>query len=85
LKHFRFYQVLEGYKVPRKRKKLRVPEPLLESIPQFARRSGLGQSLTRHLIFTRELPSCTINGRRWIPVEEALAALRSKVEPRPAA
>jgi hypothetical protein len=72
---------------PRKirRQKLRFIDPVLVSIPEFARMSGLGNSLTRQLVADGELPTRVIRSRRWIVRDAAVAWLRAQVEPRPAA
>jgi hypothetical protein len=72
---------------PRKpvRQKLRFIDPVLVSIPEFSRMSGLGQSLIRELVDDDTLPTRTIRDRVWIVREPAVAWLRSQVEPRPAA
>jgi hypothetical protein len=68
-----------------RRQKLRFIDPLLVSIPEFARLSGLGSSFTRRLVDDGELPVRVIRGRRWIIRDEGVAWLRAQVEPRPAA
>jgi hypothetical protein len=72
---------------PRKvrRQKLRFIDPVLISVPEFARMSGLGYSLTRQLVFDGELASRVIGSRHWIIRDEAVAWLRQQTEPRPAA
>ena len=66
--------------MPRKirRQKLRFIDPLLVSIPEFSKLSGLGQSMVRQLILDGELPTRLIRERRWILREEAVARLREK-------
>jgi hypothetical protein len=73
--------------MPRKirRQKLRFIEPVLVSIPEFARMSGLGSSLTRQLVADGELPTRVIRSRNWIIRDAAVASLRAQIEPRPAA
>jgi hypothetical protein len=68
-----------------RRQKLRFIDPVLISIPEFARMSGLGYSLSRQLVFDGELPSRRIGTRDWIIREDAVAWLRKQTEPRPAA
>ena len=68
-----------------RRQKLRFIDPLLISIPEFARMSGLGESMVRQLIGEGELPVRMIRGRRWIIRDEAVMWLRQQIEPRPAA
>jgi hypothetical protein len=63
-----------------RRQKLRFLDPVLVSIPEFARISGLGQSMTRRLIAEGELPSRRIAPRLWILREEAVAWLRQQIE-----
>lgn len=73
-------------KLQRKRRKLRfIIDPVLISIPEFSRISGLGLSLTRELVEDGTLPSRTIKKRIWIVREPAVAWLRNQAEPRPAA
>ena len=69
---------------PRKvrRQKLRFIDPVLISIPEFARMSGLGYSLSRQLVFDGVLASRVIGTRHWILREEAVAWLRNQTEPR---
>lgn len=66
---------------PRKarRQKLRFIDPVLVSIPEFARMSGLGQSLTRQLVDDGVLASKEIGTRRWIIRDQAVAWLRDQV------
>ena len=73
--------------MPRKvrRQKLRFIDPILVSVPEFARMSGLGDSVVRQLVADGELPTRVIRTRRWIVREEAVAWLRQQIEPRPAA
>jgi hypothetical protein len=73
--------------MPRKvrRQKLRFIDPLLVSIPEFSRMSGLGESMVRQLIRDGELPTHGIRGRRWIIRDLAVEWLRKQIEPRPAA
>ena len=68
-----------------RRQKLRFIEPVLVSIPEFARMSGLGNSLTRTLVADGELPVRVIRGRKWIIRDVAVEWLRAQIEPRPAA
>ena len=68
-----------------RRQKLRFIDPVLISVPEFARMSGLGYSLTRTLVTDGELPTRVIRGRCWIIRDEAVAWLRKQIEPRPAA
>ena len=68
-----------------KRQKLRFIDPLLVSIPEFARMSGLGVNLIRQLVADGVLPVRMIGNRVWIIRDEAVAWLRNQVEPRPAA
>jgi hypothetical protein len=67
--------------------KKRFPNPILVSIPEFVRRSGLGHTLTRQLIEGGDgaLPVRVIGTRRWIIREEAEAWLRKQAKPRTAA
>jgi hypothetical protein len=60
-------------------------DPVLISVPEFARLSGLGISFTRQLVTDGELPIRIIRGRKWIIRDVAIAWLREQVEPRPAA
>jgi hypothetical protein len=71
-------------KKPR-RQKLRFIDPLLVSVPEFARMSGLGQSLIRQLVDDGTLPHRMIGTRAWIIRQPAVAWLCEQVEPRPAA
>jgi hypothetical protein len=59
-----------------RRQKARFPDPVLVSIPEFARLSGLGGSLTRLLAIEGVLPTCMIGNRRWIIREEAIERLK---------
>jgi excisionase family DNA binding protein len=65
-----------------RRQKLRFLDPVLVSIPEFARMSGLGQSMVRRLIAAGELPSRRIGSRLWIIREEAVAWLHQQIAPR---
>jgi excisionase family DNA binding protein len=71
-------------KKPR-RQKLRFIDPLLVSIPEFARMSGLGASKVRELVEDGTLPHRMIGSRAWIIRAEAVRWLCELVEPRPAA
>ena len=66
---------------PRKRtnRKLRFIDPVLISIPEFARMSGLGASVVRTLVAEGALPTRVILTRRWILREEAIAWLRQQI------
>jgi hypothetical protein len=68
-----------------KRQKLRFFEPVLVSVPEFARISGLGYSMARRLVADGELPVRVIGTRTWIVREEAIAWLQKQVDatPRP--
>ena len=68
-----------------RRQKLRFIDPVLISVPEFTRMSGLGYSLTRQLVADGELPSRVIGARTWIIRDEAVQWLRKQIEPRPAA
>jgi hypothetical protein len=68
-------------KLPR-RSKLRFFDPVLVSIPEFARMSGLGESVTRQLVADGVLPIRVIRKRRWIIREDAVAWLRQQITPR---
>jgi len=72
---------------PRKprRQKLRFIDPVLVSVPEFARLSGLGYSFTRQLVADGEIPSRVVGSRRWILREEAVTWLRKQIEPKDAA
>jgi hypothetical protein len=72
---------------PRKphRQKLRFIDPLLVSIPEFCRMSGLGQTLVRRLLDDGTLPHTVIGTRAWIIRGDAVTWLRRQAEPRPAA
>jgi hypothetical protein len=78
---------MAGKKAARKyrRSKLRFVDPLLVSIPEFARMSGLGSSFVRQLVADGELPTRVIRSRGWIIRDAAVAWLRKEIEPRPAA
>ncbi len=65
-----------------RRQKLRFIDPLVVSIPEFSRMSGLGQSLVRQLVADGVLPSRVIGNRVWIIREPAVAWLVAQVEPR---
>jgi excisionase family DNA binding protein len=69
---------------PRKvrRQKLRFIDPVLISVAEFARLSGLGYSLIRQLVADGELPSRVIGTRTWIIREAGVAWLRQQIEPR---
>jgi hypothetical protein len=68
-----------------RRQKLRFIDPVLISIPEFARGSGLGTSVVRQLVADGELPTRVIRARRWILRAEAVEWLRKQTEPRSAA
>jgi hypothetical protein len=72
---------------PRKprREKLRFLDPILISLPEFSRLSGLGQTLVRRLLNDGTLPHTVIGKRIWIIRDDAISWLRRQVEPRPAA
>jgi predicted DNA-binding transcriptional regulator AlpA len=73
--------------MPRKprREKLRFIDPVLVSLPEFTRMSGLGRSVVRQLVEEGDLPVRTILKRRWIIRDAAIEWLRRQVEPsRPA-
>jgi excisionase family DNA binding protein len=61
------------------RMKLRFNNPVLVSIPQFARLSGLGESMIRQLLAEGELPVRKIGNRCWIIRDAAEAWLRKQV------
>jgi predicted site-specific integrase-resolvase len=60
--------------------KLRFLDPMLVSVPEFARLSGLGYSVTRQLVKDGHLPVTTINNRRWIIREQAIEWIRRQTE-----
>ena len=62
-------------------RKLRFIDPVLVSIPEFARMSGLGTSTVRELVAAGELPVRVIGSRCWIIRDEAVAWLRKQIEP----
>jgi hypothetical protein len=62
-----------------RRQKLRFIDPILVSLPEFARMSGLGYSSVRQLVAEGELPVRVIGTRQWIIREEAVAWLRKQV------
>jgi hypothetical protein len=64
--------------------KLRFIDPVLISMPEFARLSGLGHNLVRELAADGVLPVRIIKGRRWIVRDAAIEWLRTQVEPQPA-
>ena len=68
--------------MPRKprRQKLRFIDPILVSIPEYSRMSGLGPSAVRNLVADGQLPVRIINQRQWIIRDEAIAWLRQQVE-----
>jgi hypothetical protein len=68
-----------------RRQKLRFFEPILISVPEFARLSGLGYSMARQLVADGVLPTRVIGARTWILREEAIAWLQKQVDatPRP--
>jgi hypothetical protein len=68
-----------------RRQKLRFIDPVLVSIPEFSRMSGLGYSVVRQLVADGDLSVRVIGTRRWIIRDEAVAWLRQQIEPRPAA
>jgi hypothetical protein len=68
-----------------RRRKLRFIDPILISIPEFSRISGLGYCFARQLVMDGEVPSRLIGTRRWVLRDEAVAWLRKQIEPRPAA
>ena len=68
-----------------RRQKFRFIDPVLISVPELARMSGLGYSFVRQLVADGVLPVRVIGTRTWIIREEAVAWLRQQVEPRPAA
>jgi hypothetical protein len=49
-----------------KKRKLRFIDPLVVSIPEFARISGLGRSKVRDLVDDGTLPHRLIGNRVWI-------------------
>jgi hypothetical protein len=55
-----------------RRRKIRILNPLLISIPEFARMSGLGDSFVRELVAEGELPVRVIRGRKWIIRDRAI-------------
>jgi hypothetical protein len=59
-----------------RRQKFRFIDPILVSIPEFARMSGLGYSVVRQLVADGDLPTRVIRARRWIIRDEAVAWLR---------
>ena len=65
-----------------RRQKLRFIDPLLVSIPEFARISGLGASKVRELVEDGTLPHRMIGTRAWIIRQPAVAWLCEQVEPR---
>jgi len=68
-----------------RRRKLRFIDPVLVSIPEFARMSGLGYSVVRQLVADGELPTRVIRTRKWIIRDKAVEWLRAQTEPRSAA
>jgi hypothetical protein len=71
-------------KKPRRRK-LRFIDPLLVSIPEFGRISGLGPTKVRELVADGTLPHRVIGNRAWILRAQAVAWLCEMIERRPAA
>jgi excisionase family DNA binding protein len=65
-----------------RRQKLRFLDPVLISIAEFARVSGLGYSFVRRLVAAGEIPTRVIGARRWILRAEAMEWLRKQVDPR---
>ena len=67
--------------MPRKirRQKLRFIDPILVSIPEFARLSGLGYCFVRQLVADGVLPVRVIGTRQWIIRDEAVEWLRKQV------
>jgi len=62
-----------------RRQKLRFVDPVLVSLPEFARMSGLGYSSVRQLVADGELPVRVIGARQWIIRAEAIAWLHKQV------
>jgi hypothetical protein len=50
-------------------------EPVLISVPEFSRLSGIGYTLTRQLIASGEVPTRLIGNRRWVIRAAAVAWL----------
>jgi hypothetical protein len=65
--------------------KLRFSDPILVSVPEFARLSGLGCCFTRQLVAEGKLPIRALGCRRWIIRDEAIAWLRKQPKPGAAA
>jgi hypothetical protein len=65
-----------------RRQKLRFISPLLVSIPEFARMSGLGTTKVRDLVEDGTLPHRMIGTRAWIIRQAAVSWLCEQVEPR---
>jgi predicted DNA-binding transcriptional regulator AlpA len=65
-----------------RREKLRYLDPVLVSIPEFARMSGLGDSFVRRLVKDDELPARVIGSRKWIIRAEAVEWLHPQIKPR---
>jgi hypothetical protein len=63
----------------RRRQKLRFIDPVLVSIPEFSRISGLGQAKVRELVEDGTLPHRMIGNRAWIIREPAIAWLCEQV------
>jgi hypothetical protein len=68
-----------------RRQKLRFIDPVLVSVPEFTRMSGLGYSVVRQLVADGELPTRVIRARRRIIRDKAVEWLREQTEPRSAA
>jgi hypothetical protein len=67
-------------KQPRiRRQKLRFFEPILVSIPEFSRMSGLGYCFVRQLVADGVLPVRVIGKRTWILRQEGVEWLRKQV------
>jgi hypothetical protein len=62
-----------------RRQKLRFIDPVLVSIPEFARISGLGVSKIRELVDDGTLPHRMIGNRVWIIREPAIEWLCKQV------
>ena len=55
-------------------------EPILISIPEFARLSGLSYSVVRQLVAQGELPLRVIRSRQWIIRAKAIEWLHKEMQ-----